>query len=127
VTLPRPPWDFHLQGDEQKFKTWLNQQLDAPYETWSRSEIIGEVADDALQDAMVRAYVRHLQRERVLRTARQLQRGRMSRAARNRELQALQQLTANDQELKDLALQEFAHHRERGRERGDPRPRDLAN
>ena len=56
-----------------------------------------------------------------------VKRGRVIQAARNRDVAALERLTANDPELTSLAFRQLATLRPgRGRKQGEPRPTDLS-
>ncbi|MBR1286635.1 hypothetical protein JQ597_31735 [Bradyrhizobium sp. AUGA SZCCT0177] len=94
----------------------MNRQLDEMDEPTAEDidRYIEMSCDNSYNDAVAR------------RNGRILQRGLVISAARDRNVEAIDRLTANDPELKDLAVRELAHVHGRGREKGEARPRDIS-
>lgn len=112
MNSPRPPWEFRSGTDRLKFKAWVKQLLDQMDEP---------TAEDIRRDAEMindAAYNNAVEKE-IKRT---IKRGRVINAARVRDERALEQLTANDLALKDLALRVAVRKPGRGRKKGEARP-----
>jgi hypothetical protein len=115
MTLPLPPWEFRSQRDARQFKVWMNKQLDELYEPtpddiWREVQMVN---DEAYVKATMTVLGRRLMRRRVV------------IAAQDRDFNALNRLTADDPELRNLAFRLLARKRGRGRAKGERRPSDL--
>ena len=100
-----PSWVCHSEADIKRFEAWTNARLDEMFEPRSDEHLIQLSLSDPKFAASVEAGAK---RRRVI------------TAARARDTAALTRL-ADTEELRRLA---FSPHR-RGREKGEPRPRDL--
>jgi hypothetical protein len=94
----------------------MNQQLDELCEPTFDDICLEEqrMSDPAYVAAVEKYYTRRLQRGRVI------------IAAKQRDVHALDRLTANDPALAKLALRVLTNRRGRGRQKGEARPRDLS-
>jgi hypothetical protein len=105
-----PHWVCHSAADIKRFEEWTNARLDEMFEPRPDEHLI----QISLQDPKFATAVEHEASTR-------LKRGRVIMAARAGDTAALARL-ADTEELRRLA---FRRHR-RGREKGERRPRDLA-
>jgi hypothetical protein len=114
MKLPLPPWEPGYS--RQKLKTWFIKQLELSYGL-SADDLWQEVQmqnDDAFNAAIMQLGQRHSKRRQVI------------AAAKAKDLDELVRLgAANDPKLAMLAFRQFT--RKPGRQRGDPRPRDLSD